>query len=398
MKMNITPRIKGFLCTTAHPLGCAKDVMDQIAYVKKTGNFKSGPSRVLVIGASGGYGLASRISAAFGFQASTIGVFYERPAHNKRTASPGWYKSATFTREALGNNLYVGNINGDAYSDEVKRRTVQLIKRDLGKVDMVVYSLAAPQRTLQDGTVLRSVLKPIGRAFSGVTIDINTAKIRPVRLEPATENEITDTVKVMGGEDWELWIKALMEADVLARGCITTNYTYLGSEATWPIYNHGTIGKAKEDLDRAASLLDTKLSSLGGTAKVAVMKGLLTSASSAIPGMALYLSLLFKAMKQAGSHEGCIEQTTRLYTSELFGEGDTATDEAGRIRMDRWELASDIQAYVTNNWSKVTDSNLKELTDFDGYQNAFLKLYGFGFPDVDYSVEVSPSMEMVLVD
>ena len=398
MKMNITPRIKGFLCTTAHPLGCAKDVMDQIAYVKKTGNFKSGPSRVLVIGASGGYGLASRISAAFGFQASTIGVFYERPAHNKRTASPGWYKSAVFTREALENKLYVGNINGDAYSDEVKSRTIQLIKRDLGKVDMVVYSLAAPQRTLQDGTVLRSVLKPIGRAFSGVTIDINTAKIRPVRLEPATDNEITDTVKVMGGEDWELWIKALMEADVLARGCITTNYTYLGSEATWPIYNHGTIGKAKEDLDRAASLLDTKLSSLGGTAKVAVMKGLLTSASSAIPGMALYLSLLFKAMKQAGSHEGCIEQTTRLYSSELFGEGDMATDEAGRIRMDRWELASDIQAYVTNNWSKVTDSNLKELTDFDGYQNAFLKLHGFGFPDVDYSAEVSPSMEMMLVN
>ena len=398
MKMNITPRIKGFLCTTAHPLGCAKDVMDQIAYVKKTGNFKSGPSRVLVIGASGGYGLASRISAAFGFQASTIGVFYERPAHNKRTASPGWYKSAVFTREALENKLYVGNINGDAYSDEVKSRTIQLIKRDLGKVDMVVYSLAAPQRTLQDGTVLRSVLKPIGRAFSGVTIDINTAKIRPVRLEPATDNEITDTVKVMGGEDWELWIKALMEADVLARGCITTNYTYLGSEATWPIYNHGTIGKAKEDLDRAASLLDTKLSSLGGTAKVAVMKGLLTSASSAIPGMALYLSLLFKAMKQAGSHEGCIEQTTRLYSSELFGEGDMATDEAGRIRMDRWELASDIQEYVTNNWSKVTDSNLKELTDFDGYQNAFLKLHGFGFPDVDYSAEVSPSMEMMLVN
>ena len=398
MKMNITPRIKGFLCTTAHPLGCAKDVADQIAYVKKRGNFKSGPSRVLVIGASGGYGLASRISAAFGFQASTIGVFYERPAHNKRTASPGWYKSAAFTRAALGNDLYVANINGDAFSDEVKSRTIQLIKRDLGKVDMVVYSLAAPQRTLQDGTVLRSVLKPIGQAFSGVTIDINTAKIRPVTLEPATDNEITATIKVMGGEDWELWIKALMEADVLARGCITTNYTYLGSEATWPIYNHGTIGKAKEDLDRAASLLDTKLSSLGGTAKVAVMKGLLTSASSAIPGMALYLSLLFKAMKKAGSHEGCIEQTTRLFSSELFGEGDMATDEVGRIRMDRWELASDIQAYVTNNWSKVTDSNLKELTDFDGYQNAFLQLHGFGFPDVDYSAEVSPSMEMVLVN
>ncbi|RPG49117.1 MAG: trans-2-enoyl-CoA reductase family protein [Gammaproteobacteria bacterium TMED1] len=396
--MIIEPKIKGFLCTTAHPLGCAKDVADQIAYVKKRGLLKSGPSRVLVIGASGGYGLASRISAAFGFRASTIGVFYERPAQNKRTASPGWYKSAAFSKEALADNLYAGNINGDAYSDEVKDRTIELIRRDLGKVDMVIYSLAAPQRTLADGTVFRSVLKPIGKAFSGVTIDIKTAQLRPVRLEPATENEITDTIKVMGGEDWELWIEALMEADVLARGCVTTNYTYLGSEVTWPIYNHGTIGRAKEDLDRAASLINTRLSSLGGTAKVAVMKGLLTSASSAIPGMALYLSLLFKAMKQAGSHEGCIEQTTRLFSSELFGEGNMVTDDAGRIRMDRWELKADTQAYVTSNWSRVTDSNLKELTDFAGYQNAFLQLHGFGFPDIDYAEEVSPSMEMKLVD
>ena len=202
----------------------------------------------------------------------------------------------------------------------------------------------------------------------------------------------------MGGEDWELWIKALMEADALARGCVTTNYTYLGSEVTWPIYNHGTIGKAKEDLDRAASLITTKLSSLGGTAKVAVMKGLLTSASSAIPGMALYLSLLFKAMKQAGSHEGCIEQTTRLFSSELFGEGDMVTDGAGRIRMDRWELKADTQAYVNSNWSRVTDSNLKELTDFAGYQNAFLQLHGFGFPDIDYAAEVQHSVEMELVE
>ena len=396
--MIIEPKIKGFLCTTAHPLGCARDVANQIAYVKKRGLLKSGPSRVLVIGASGGYGLASRISAAFGFQASTIGVFYERPALNKRTASPGWYKSAAFSKEALADDLYVRNINGDAYSDDVKDRTIELIKRDLGKVDMVVYSLAAPQRTLADGTVFRSVLKPIGKAFSGVTIDIKTAQLRPVRLEPATENEITETIKVMGGEDWELWIKALMEADALARGCVTTNYTYLGSEVTWPIYNHGTIGKAKEDLDRAASSLNTTLSSLGGTAKVAVMKGLLTSASSAIPGMALYLSLLFKAMKQAGSHEGCIEQTTRLFSSELFGEGDMVTDGAGRIRMDRWELKADTQAYVNSNWSRVTDSNLKELTDFAGYQNAFLQLHGFGFPDIDYAAEVQHSVEMELVE
>ncbi|MAI41240.1 MAG: enoyl-ACP reductase FabV [Candidatus Azotimanducaceae bacterium] len=395
--MIIEPRIKGFLCTTAHPVGCAQEVLQQIAYVKKKGPIKNGPSRVLIIGASGGYGMASRISAAFGSEASTVGVFYERPAQKKRTASPGWYKSAAFSREAANNGLYVGNINGDAYSNEVKKQTVELIKRDLDKVDMVVYSLAAPQRTLPDGTVFRSVLKPIGRPFSGVTIDINTSKIRPVSLEPASENEITETVKVMGGEDWELWIKTLMEGGALAEGCITTNYTYLGSEVTWPIYNHGTIGKAKEDLDRAARFINAQLSSLGGTARVAVMKGLLTSASSAIPGMALYLSLLYKVMKEAGSHEDCIQQTTRLFSSKLFGEGDLVTDDAGRIRMDEWELAEDIQSYVSRNWLKVTESNLRELTDFTGYQKAFLQLHGFGFQDIDYLADVSPSVAMTLV-
>ena len=396
--MIIKPRIKGFLCTTAHPLGCARDVAEQIAYVKDRGPLENGPSRVLVIGASGGYGLASRISAAFGSRAATLGVFFERPAQGKRTASPGWYKSAAFTERALSDNLYATNINGDAYSDEIKNQTIETIKRDLGEIDMVVYSLAAPHRTLANGTVFRSVLKPIGKSFSGVTIDINTSQIRPVTLEPATEKEITDTIKVMGGEDWELWIKALMEAKVLSRGCITTNYTYLGSEVTWPIYNQGTIGKAKEDLDRAASFLCGKLSILGGTAKVAVMKGLLTSASSAIPGMALYLSLLFKVMKREGNHEDCIEQTTRLFSSELFGKGDAVTDEAGRIRMDRWELAENIQAYIKSNWSKVNHSNLNDLADFAEYQNAFLRLHGFGFSGIDYAEDVSPFVEMELVE
>ena len=293
MKMNITPRIKGFLCTTAHPLGCVKDVMDQIAYVKKTGNFKSGPSRVLVIGASGGYGLASRISAAFGFQASTIGVFYERPAHNKRTASPGWYKSAAFTREALGNNLYVGNINGDAYSDEVKSRTIQLIKRDLGKVDMVVYSLAAPQRTLQDGTVLRSVLKPIGENYCARTLDTDRGEVSEVELESATEQEIQDTVTVMGGEDWELWLKALNEARVLAPEATTVAYDYVGPEVTWPIYTNGTIGRAKIDLRDAGQRISELLkTSAGGNAHVSVNKALVTQASSAIPVVPLYISCL----------------------------------------------------------------------------------------------------------
>lgn len=396
--MIIEPRIKGFLCTTAHPTGCAQDVREQIAHVKENGRIKDGPSRVLVIGASGGYGLASRISAAFGCGASTIGVFFERPAVKKRTASPGWYKSAAFTEEAALAGLYARNINGDAYSESLKQRAIELINEELGCIDMVVYSLAAPQRELVDGTVCRSVLKPVDEPFSGVTIDINSAQIRPVSLEPATHEEIHDTVKVMGGEDWELWIEALMEAGVLAEGCITTNYTYLGSEVTWPIYYHGTIGKAKEDLDRAALALNEKMVSLEGTARVAVMKGLLTGASSAIPGMSLYLSLLFKAMKAAGNHEGCIEQTTRLFASQLFGERRLEQDDAGRIRMDGWELSDEIQSYVRENWAKVSQSNLNELTDFAGYQKAFLQLHGFGFSQVDYAAEVDQAVEMPLVE
>jgi len=394
--MVIQPRIKGFLCTTAHPAGCAADVARQVAHVRDTGPIEGGPKRVLIIGASGGYGLATRITAAFGCGAATVGVFFERPSERGRTASPGWYKSAAFTAAAAEAGLYATNINGDAFSDEIKARTVDTIRRDLGQVDMVVYSLAAPARMMPDGTLVRSTLKPIGAPFSGSTIDFNSGEIRSISLDPASPEEIADTVKVMGGDDWERWIAALLAAGVLAEGCITTNYTYLGSSVTWPIYYHGTIGKAKEDLDRAAKALVAPMATVGGKAHVVVMKGLLTQAASAIPGMSVYLSLLFKAMKAAGTHEGCIEQTTRLFRTRLFGGGSPDPDAEGRIRMDDLELSDDIQGAVRANWDKVDQANLGTLTDFAGYRQAFLELHGFGFDEVDYEADVDPDVPMKL--
>ena len=393
--MIIKPRIKGFLCTTAHPLGCAMDVQKQIAHVQQSGTIAAGPKRVLVIGASGGYGLASRITAAFGCGAATIGVFFERPAVKNRTASPGWYKSAAFTRQAHAAGLYATNINGDAFSAELKQATIDLIKRDLEQVDMVIYSLAAPARQLPDGSLVRSTLKPVGEPFEGATIELNSGELRSVSLEPASQQEVNDTVKVMGGEDWELWMAALLEAGVLADGCMTTNYTYLGSEVTWPIYYHGTIGKAMEDLDRAARALQVPLAAVHGKAYVAVMKGLMTQAASAIPGMSIYLSLLFKIMKQKGSHEGCVEQTTRLFQN-LFNGDALQLDESGRLRLDDWELQDDIQAFVKANWAKVTADNLMEISDFAGYRQAFLQMHGFDFPEVDYEAEIDPEVGMTL--
>ena len=394
--MIIQPRIKGFLCITSHPAGCARDVQNQIEHVKSVSGRGEGPKNVLIIGASGGYGLASRISAAFGYGAATVGVFFERPASGKRTASPGWYKTAAFTEAAKAEGLYAANINGDAFSQEIKDATCDIIERDLGQVDLVVYSLAAPARQLADGTVVRSALKPIGEPFEGKTIDFNSRELRDISLEPASAEEVQDTVKVMGGEDWELWIEALKARNLLAPGCITTNYTYLGSEVTWPIYHHGTIGKAKEDLDRAQAALVAPMAEVGGKAYVAVMKGLVTQAASAIPGMSIYLSLLFKAMKADGSHEGCIEQTTRLFDTQLFGGGELRLDEGGRIRMDELELAPEIQQYVADNWSAVSESNLDTLTDFEGYRHAFLELHGFDVAGTDYEADVDPDVGIEL--
>jgi enoyl-[acyl-carrier protein] reductase/trans-2-enoyl-CoA reductase (NAD+) len=394
--MIIKPRIKGFICTTSHPDGCARDVQQQIDHVTAQGVIEGGPKRVLVIGASGGYGLASRITAAFGSGASTIGVFFERPSIRKRTASPGWYKTAAFTEKAAEKGYYAKNINGDAFSNEVKQATIELIKEDLGQIDMVIYSVAAPARQLSDGSLVRSTLKPIGEPFDGNTIDFNSGELRSLSLEPASQEEVADTVKVMGGEDWELWIKALLEAKVMAPGCITTNYTYLGSEVTWPIYYHGTIGKAKEDLDRACAALQVPIGEVGGAAHVVVMKGLLTQAASAIPGMAVYLSLLFKVMKKAGTHEGCIEQTTRLFSTQLFSSDELRVDDKNRVRMDDLELKPEIQAYVKENWTSVTNETLADLTDFEGYRQAFLEMHGFGFEGVDYEAEVEPVKDMDL--
>ena len=386
--MIIKPRIRGFLCTTAHPVGCARDVDNQIAHVRSQGSRDDGPKRVLIIGASGGYGLASRISAAFGFGAATVGVFFERPAVGNRTASPGWYKTAAFTERAGAQGLYAANINGDAFSEEIKQATCDLIEKDLGQIDLVVYSLAAPARQLADGSVVRSALKPIGEPFEGMTIDFNSRELRPVSLEPANEEEISATIRVMGGEDWELWVAALRERGLLAPGCITTNYTYLGSEVTWPIYHHGTIGKAKEDLDRARQTLVEPMASVDGHAYVVVMKGLVTQAASAIPGMSIYLSLLFKVMKAAGCHEGCIEQTTRFYNTQLYGSGDLRLDDGGRVRMDELELQPEIQHYVADHWSSVTKDNLDTLTDFEGYRRAFLEMHGFEVEGTDYDADV----------
>ncbi len=394
--MIIQPRIKGFLCITSHPAGCARDVQNQIEHVKSVSGRGDGPKKVLIIGASGGYGLASRISAAFGYGAATVGVFFERPASGKRTASPGWYKTASFTEAAKTEGLYAANINGDAFSQEINDATCDIVERDLGQVDLVVYSLAAPARQLADGSVVRSALKPIGEPFEGKTIDFNTRELRDISLEAASAEEVQDTVKVMGGEDWELWIDALKARNLLAPGCITTNYTYLGSEVTWPIYHHGTIGRAKEDLDRAKAALVEPMAEVGGKAYIAVMKGLVTQAASAIPGMSIYLSLLFKAMKAAGSHEGCIEQTTRLFDTQLFGGEDLRLDEAGRIRMDELELAPEIQQYVADNWSAVSESNLDTLTDFDGYRHAFLELHGFDVAGTDYEADVDPEVAIEL--
>jgi enoyl-[acyl-carrier protein] reductase/trans-2-enoyl-CoA reductase (NAD+) len=292
--------------------------------------------------------------------------------------------------------LYASNFNGDAFSTEMKSAVIDCIKRDLGQVDMVIYSLAAPARTLPSGETVRSVLKPIGEAFEGTTIDFNTQQLRSLTLQPAEPEEIADTVKVMGGEDWEDWIKALLENDCLAEGCLTTNYTYLGSQVTWPIYYHGTIGKAKEDLDRAAASVVSALHGVAGKAHVVVMKGLLTQAASAIPGMSVYLSLLFRAMKGAGTHEGCIEQTDRLFRTQLFSGEPLRQDKSGRIRMDDLELDDAIQDYVRRYWHKVNQENLGELTDFEGYRQAFLQMHGFDFAEVDYALDVEPDVPMLL--
>lgn len=389
--MIIKPRIRGFVCITTHPVGCEANVNEQIATVRSGGEIAGGPGNVLVIGASTGYGLASRITAAFGCGAATAGVFLEREPTDKRPATAGWYNSVAFEKAARAAGLGAASINGDAFSDAVKEQTVSMLRERFGPVDLVVYSLASPKRTdPRTGETFSSVLKPIGDVYRGKTLDTDKAVVEPIEIGPATEKEIADTVAVMGGEDWELWMDALEQGGVLAEGCRSIAYTYIGPKLTWPIYWEGTIGRAKDDLDRAARAIDDRLRARGGSAVVSVMKAVVTQASSAIPVVPLYISILFKVMKEKGTHEGCIEQIQRMFATRLYADGGSATDESGRIRMDDLEMADDVQAAVDAVWPEIETDTLSELSDFAGYQSEFLRLFGFGLDAVDYDADVDP--------
>ena len=395
--MIIQPKVRGFICTNAHPKGCAANVEQQIAYVRKQGAIANGPKNVLVIGASTGYGLASRITAAFGCGAKTLGIFFEKEPDEKRTGTAGWYNSAAFHQFATAEGLYAKHINGDAFSDEVKQKAIDTIKADMGQVDLVVYSLASPRRQHpKTGVVHGSVLKPIGQAVTQRGVNTDKQIVEEVTLQQATEEEIANTVAVMGGEDWQMWIDALLAAGVLAEGAQTTAYTYLGEKITWDIYWNGTIGEAKKDLDRKRVAIDSALAAVNGKAYVSVLKALVTQASAAIPIMPLYLSLLYKVMKEKGGHEGCIEQIDRLFRDCLYSPS-RRLDGEGRLRVDDKELRPEIQDAVAALWPTVTTENLYQLTDFQGYKDEFLKLFGFGFSGVDYDEDLSPVVELPLI-
>lgn len=386
--MKIEPKFKGFICTTAHPQGCAENVNEQITYVKNQKHI-NGPKNVLILGASTGFGLASRIVSTFACQARTIGVFFERPATNNRPASAGWYNTVAFEASAAREGLYAKSINGDAFSNEIKAKTIALIKQDLGKIDLVIYSLASPRRQdPESGEVYYSALKPIGKTYTDKTVDFHNNTVSQVTIEPASDAEINNTVNVMGGEDWELWIKALSEADVLAEGVKTVAYTYIGSELTHPIYKNGTIGRAKEHLEMTAKKLDKYLAKVNGRALISANKALVTQASSAIPVVTLYISLLYKLMKDKGTHEGTIEQIYRLFSTRLYGEA-TFVDSEGRIRIDELELALDVQDQIKTLWDKIDSNNVTELTDIKGFRNDFFKLFGFGYASINYDQEVN---------
>ena len=382
--MIIEPKIRGFVCITAHPDGCAKKVADEIA-IAKASSIESGPKKVLVIGASTGYGLSSRITAAFSCKASTLGVFFERPSSNGKPASAGWYNTVAFENEATESGLYAKSINGDAFSNEIKEEVIQTIKEDWGTVDCVIYSLASPRRTdPSTGNTYKSCLKPIGSSFTNTSLDTNKGLVESVSIEPANEEDIENTVKVMGGEDWELWMEALSNAGVLTEDTKTVAYSYIGPEVTWPVYKNGTIGTAKLDVERASHAIREKY---GIEAYVSVNKAVVTQASSAIPVVPLYISILFKIMKAKGTHEGCIEQIVRLFKDRLY-EGELNLDSEGRIRVDDWEMDSEVQAGVASIWPSVTTDNLREVSDFDAYQKEFLELFGFGLEGIDYSQDV----------
>ena len=389
--MIIKPRIRGFICTTAHPVGCAALVREQIDYTVGRGPFRQAPRNVLVVGASGGYGLASRIVAGFGAGAKTIGLSFEKEPDGERTASAGWYNNLAFDRAAAARGLYARSISADAFADATKQRIADLVRAGLGPIDLLVYSLASPVRTDPDtGVTHRSVIKPIGAPVHVKSVNVEKGVVHELDLAPAAEEEIAATVKVMGGEDWERWIAFLAREGLLAEGFRTVSYTYIGTELTWPIYWDATLGKAKEDLDRAARTIREIVAPLHGDARVAVLKAVVTQASAAIPVVPLYASILFKVMKEMGLHEDCIAHIDRLFREQLYGGGELRLDEVGRIRLDDWELRDDVQARVRTRWADITTENLFELSDLEGFRRDFLKIFGFGADGVDYAAEVDP--------
>jgi enoyl-[acyl-carrier protein] reductase/trans-2-enoyl-CoA reductase (NAD+) len=393
--MIIKPRVRGFLCITTHPVGCEANVSKQIDYVKSQGPIENGPKRVLVIGASTGYGLASRITAAFGSGAATLGIFFEKEGTEKKPGTAGWYNSAAFHKFAAAEGLYAKSINGDAFSDEIKQKAIETIKADMGQVDLVVYSLASPRRQHPvTGVVHTSTLKPIGGDTTQKGVNTDKEEVQDFHLEQASQEEIDNTVAVMGGEDWQMWIDALDDAGVLADGAKTTAYTYIGDKLTWDIYWHGTIGAAKKDLDKRVVNIRERLAAKGGDARVSVLKAVVTQASAAIPAMPIYLALLFKVMKEQGIHEGCIEQVDGLFRDSLYRE-DPYLDDEGRLRADRKELDPAIQAAVGELWEDINTDTLRQLSDFAGYKREFLQLFGFEVDGVDYEAEVNP---LVIID
>ncbi|WP_316820610.1 enoyl-ACP reductase FabV [Pedobacter gandavensis] len=392
--MIIAPKIRGFICLTAHPDGCAQNVLNQINYVKSKGPI-DGPKKVLVIGASTGFGLSSRITSAFGSDASTIGVYFEKPPAPGKTASPGWYNTAAFEKQAHEAGLYAKSINGDAFSKEIKEKTLELIKADLGQVDLVIYSLASPKRVHPvTGVVHNSVLKPIGEVYTNKTVDFHTGVVSEISIQPATGDDIENTIAVMGGEDWAMWIDELKSAGLLADGATTVAYSYIGPSLTEAVYRKGTIGRAKDHLEATAFEIADKLKDINGKAYVSVNKALVTQASSAIPVIPLYISLLYKIMKAEGIHEGCIEQIERLFKERLYTGEALLTDEKGRIRVDDLEMREDVQAQISSLWTEATTESLPEIGDLAGYKKDFLNLFGFDVAGVDYEAEANEMVEI----
>lgn len=392
--MIIKPRTRGFICLTAHPTGCEHNVINQINYIKSKGAI-DGPKKVLVIGSSTGFGLASRITSAFGSEASTVGVFFEKPPKAGRTASAGWYNTAAFEKEAHAAGLYAKSINGDAFSHEVKKQTIDLIKKDLGQVDLIIYSLASPVRKDPDSDVVfRSTLKPIGKDFTNKTVDFHTGEVSEISIEAGNQEDIDNTIKVMGGEDWMMWIDAMKEAQVLAPNTQTVAYSYIGPSLTEAVYRKGTIGYAKDHLEETAFNITEKLKDIEGKAYVSVNKALVTQASSAIPVIPLYISLLYKIMKEEGIHEGCIEQIQRLFADRMFANGEIPIDEKGRIRIDDLEMREDVQEKIAKLWQESTTETLSSIGDLEGYKKDFFNLFGFEMENVDYDAEVEEVVQI----